>query len=155
MNKMNPISKNPPLNNFSLSWNDRGAPQGCQGIRTGGKRTGGAGVIWNELPFETLVIPAKAGIQSVGGAFPTACGVDSRFRGNDCTWERPCLANDTSTAQARVGVSKRVYRAMQPCLPCPPKSLRSLHRTLGPHSASHPSGWGFARLLGLAAPCYT
>jgi hypothetical protein len=35
MNKMNPISKNPPLNNFSLSWHDRGAPQGCQGIRTG------------------------------------------------------------------------------------------------------------------------
>ena len=26
-----------------------------------------------------------------------ACGVDSRFRGNDCTWERPYLANDTST----------------------------------------------------------
>src|ERR1039458_6114900 len=23
--------------------------------------------------------------------------VDSRFRGNDCTWERPCLANDTTT----------------------------------------------------------
>ena len=64
-----------------------------------GKRPvkGGAGVIWNGIPFETLVIPAKAGIQSVGGAFPMAGGVDSRFRGNDCTWERPCLANDTST----------------------------------------------------------
>ncbi len=35
-----------------------------------------------------MVIPEKAGIQSVGDAFPMAGGVDSRFRGNDCTWER-------------------------------------------------------------------
>ena len=62
-------------------------------------RIGGwdAGVIWNGIPFETLVIPAKAGIQSVGRAFPMACGVDSPFRGNDCTWDRPCLANDSGT----------------------------------------------------------
>ena len=56
-----------------------------------------AGVIWNGIPFETVVIPAKAGIQSVGGTLPRAGGVDSRFRGNDCTWEHPYLANDTST----------------------------------------------------------
>jgi len=54
------------------------------------------------MPFETLVIPAKAGIQSVVGAFPMACGVDSRFRGNDRTWKRPCLANDTTTPGAAV-----------------------------------------------------
>ena len=57
----------------------------------------GSGVIWNGIPFETMVIPAQAGIQSAGGAFPMAGGVDSRFRGNDCTGERPCLANDTTT----------------------------------------------------------
>jgi hypothetical protein len=28
---------------------------------------------------------ALAGIQALGGAFPTACGVDSRLRGNDRT----------------------------------------------------------------------
>jgi hypothetical protein len=72
----------------------------------------GASIIWNGIAFETLVISAKAEIQSVDGAFPMACEVDSRFRGNDCTWECPCLANDTRAAQARVGVSKRVYRAM-------------------------------------------
>jgi hypothetical protein len=57
----------------------------------------GAGVIWNAISFEILVIPAKAGIQFVVDAFPMTCGVDSRFRGNDCTWERPCLENDNST----------------------------------------------------------
>jgi len=58
----------------------------------------GSGVIWNvEIPFAALVIPAKAGIQSVGGAFPMACAVDSRLRGNDGTAERLCLANDTTT----------------------------------------------------------
>jgi hypothetical protein len=58
----------------------------------------GSGVIWNIIPYETPVIPAKAGIQSVESAFPKVCGVDSRFRGNDCGLERPCLANDTTTA---------------------------------------------------------
>ena len=57
----------------------------------------GSGVIWNIIPYETPVIPAKAGIQSVNSAFPEVCGVDSRFRGNDCGLERPCLANDTTT----------------------------------------------------------
>ena len=59
-------------------------------------RKEGSGVIWNFIPYETPVIPAKAGIQSVNSAFPKVCGVDSRFRGNDCGLERPCLANDTS-----------------------------------------------------------
>ena len=49
------------------------------------------------IPYETPVIPAKAGIQSFDGAFPKGCGVDSRFRGNDYDFERPCLANDTGT----------------------------------------------------------
>ena len=57
----------------------------------------GAGVIWTGIPFENLFIPAKAGIPSVGGAFPMGCRVDSRLRGNDCTWDRPFLANDTRT----------------------------------------------------------
>jgi hypothetical protein len=33
--------------------------------------------------LEVAVIPAKAGIQSVQGAFPRFPEVDSRFRGND------------------------------------------------------------------------
>jgi hypothetical protein len=57
----------------------------------------GSGVIWDGIPFDTLVIPAKAGIQSVDGAFPKVFGVDSRLRGNDCGLERPCRANDTTT----------------------------------------------------------
>jgi hypothetical protein len=57
----------------------------------------GSGVIWNIIPYVTPVIPAKAGIQSVDSAFPKVCGVDSRFRGNDCSLERPCLAHDTTT----------------------------------------------------------
>jgi hypothetical protein len=60
----------------------------------------GVGVIWDGMPFETPVIPAKAGIQSVDSAFPKVCGVDSRFRGNDCDLQRPCLPNDTSTPAA-------------------------------------------------------
>ena len=57
----------------------------------------GAGVIWNGIPFETLVIPAKAGIEPVDSAFPKLWGVDSRFRGNEYPWERRRVANDTST----------------------------------------------------------
>ena len=60
----------------------------------------GSGVIWNIIPNRTPVIPAKAGIQSVDSVFPKACGVDSRFRRNDCGLERPCLANDTTTRAA-------------------------------------------------------
>src|SRR5436305_10470964 len=67
-----------------------------------------SGVNWNRIAFEAPVIPAKAGIQSVGGAFPMACGRDSRFRGNDFAWERPLLANDTTTkARKRLNEGKR------------------------------------------------
>ena len=58
--------------------------------------SGSGGVIWYWVPFETPVIPAKAGIQSFDNAFPKVCRVDSRFRGNDGL-QRPCLANDTGT----------------------------------------------------------
>jgi len=57
----------------------------------------GADVIWDWTPSAAPVIPAKAGIQSVGCAFHEAWGVDSRFRGNDCGLERARLANDTNT----------------------------------------------------------
>ena len=60
----------------------------------------GSGIIWNISPNETPVIPAKAGIQSVKSAFPRVCGVDSRFRGNDCGRERRCLPNDATTRGA-------------------------------------------------------
>ena len=53
----------------------------------------------------SIVIPAKAGIQSVNGVFLKACRIDSRpspstgqaFRENDSDFERPRLANATST----------------------------------------------------------
>jgi len=70
------------------------------GETTDGRQGGGmsgTGLIWNRIPFDTPVIPAKAGIQSVGGEFPMACRVDSRLHGNDCARERACLANDTTT----------------------------------------------------------
>ena len=59
----------------------------------------GAGVIWHGDPLEPPVILAKAGIQSVDRLFPKTCGVDSRFRGNDCGLARLCLANDTTRRQ--------------------------------------------------------
>ena len=66
----------------------------------------GTGVIWS------AVIPAKAGIHAATmalrlctspsglellGSKESELPLDSRFRGNDCGFERPCLANDTST----------------------------------------------------------
>jgi hypothetical protein len=54
-------------------------------------------VIWDGIPFETPVISAKAGTQSVDSAFPKVCPVDSRFRGNDYGSQRPCLTKDSST----------------------------------------------------------
>ena len=66
------------------------------GLGWGAQNMGG-GVIWHGVPFETPVIPAKAGIQPVDSAFPKVWGVDSRFRGNDCDLQRSCLANDNST----------------------------------------------------------
>jgi hypothetical protein len=59
------------------------------------------------MPFETPVIPAKAGIQSADSAFPKVCRVDSRFRGNDCGLQRPCRANDTSTRTRSLQVTTR------------------------------------------------
>ena len=44
---------------------------------------GGAGVVWNGITRHTPVIPAKAGIQSIGHGWAKLFGVDSRFRGND------------------------------------------------------------------------
>ena len=67
-----------------------------------GTRRAGSGVIWDCIPYEPPVIPAKAGIQSVDRAFPRVCGVDSRFRGNDDGLERPCLANDTTSRRAEL-----------------------------------------------------
>ena len=58
----------------------------------------GTGVICETRALEAAVIPAKAGIQSVDIAFPEACGVDSRFRGNDLPIERDPLPNDTTTS---------------------------------------------------------
>ena len=68
------------------------------------------GIMGSGIPFKTLAIPAKAGIHFVVGAFPVACAVDCRFRGNACTWERPCLANDTTVPKngLRRGAPPRV-----------------------------------------------
>src|ERR1039458_967380 len=60
------------------------------------------GIIWDGIPSATPVIPAKAGIQSVGGAFPLVGGVDSRFRGNDYTWKRPRVAPTSHFMSATV-----------------------------------------------------
>jgi hypothetical protein len=59
------------------------------------------GVIWNEIPFDTEVIPAQAAIQSVSSASPKVCGVDSRLRGNDRDLPHPYLANDTNAAAVK------------------------------------------------------
>jgi hypothetical protein len=63
----------------------------------------GVGVVRDGIPFEPPVIPAKAAIQSVASAFPRVGEVDSRFRGNDRDFERPCLANGTTTGDGVVG----------------------------------------------------
>ena len=57
----------------------------------------GSGLIWNGIPYEPPVIPAKAGIQSVDSAFRKVRGMDSRLRGNDEGFEYSCRANDTTT----------------------------------------------------------
>ena len=88
------------------AWN-RAAGRSAYGIRSAAV---GPGIMWNIIRYETPVIPAKAGIHSVDNAFPKVRGVDSRFRGNDCGLERPCLANDTATlrfTRACVGVIPR------------------------------------------------
>src|SRR5205823_6697852 len=55
------------------------------------------GVIWHPIHFETPVIPAKAGIHFSSFWKRAEGKLDSRFRGNDCAFERPGLANDTSS----------------------------------------------------------
>jgi hypothetical protein len=40
-----------------------------------GSAAQGARVIWDGIAFETPVIPAKAGIQSVDSTFPKVCDV--------------------------------------------------------------------------------
>jgi hypothetical protein len=62
----------------------------------------GVGVVWDEIPFVSPVIPAKAGIQSVDSAFLRVYKVDSRFRGNDCDFEPPCFANSTSSVSMKL-----------------------------------------------------
>ena len=47
-----------------------------------------AGVIWDAIPFETPVIPAKAGIHFARLWNCGADGLDSRLRGNDCALDR-------------------------------------------------------------------
>jgi hypothetical protein len=56
------------------------APADWTSIRSGE----GPCVIWNDIPCKTPVIPAKAGSQPVHSMFAEVCGMDSRFRGNDC-----------------------------------------------------------------------
>jgi hypothetical protein len=41
------------------------------------------GDVLHRNALQVAVIPAKAGIQFVGGIFPKLCELDSRFRGND------------------------------------------------------------------------
>jgi hypothetical protein len=62
-----------------------------------------AGVICETWALEAVVIPAKAGIQSLDSAFPQVCRVDSRFRGNDWRFERDPIPNDTATEGRRHG----------------------------------------------------
>jgi len=81
-----------------------------QGLCKGGARQG-SGVIWNQVPFDTQVIPAKAGIHSPNLRKYAVYGLDSRpsagsgqaFRGNDCGFQCACLANDTSTRRRGCG----------------------------------------------------
>jgi len=56
--------------------------------------------IWSGASFETSVIPAKAN-PTIDNSFAKACGMDSRFRGNDCGLERLRRANDTTTFNCR------------------------------------------------------
>jgi hypothetical protein len=85
------------ISNIEYAFSRARVPSSTPGPQLTGLRGFSVGLIWERIPFETLVIPAKAGIQSVDSAFPKVCRVDSRFRGNDCDLQRPCLANDTST----------------------------------------------------------
>jgi hypothetical protein len=50
-------------------------------------------VVWNGITRHTPVIPAKAGIQSIGHGWAKLFGVDSRFRGNDGRFGRDSIPN--------------------------------------------------------------
>ena len=63
----------------------------------------------------------------MGGAFPMADGVDSRFRGNDCSWELQYVEFDTTGFQVFTRSSK--YD------PASPK------RTSGDHAATTGGNW--------------
>jgi hypothetical protein len=52
---------------------------------------------WNWIPFETLVIPAKAGIHFASHRKYADDGLDSRLRGNDCPRQSAFRANDTTS----------------------------------------------------------
>ncbi len=56
------------------------------------------GVVRNGIPYETTVIPAKAGIHTASLGKSAVYGLDSRFRGNDCHLRRLRPASDTITA---------------------------------------------------------
>jgi hypothetical protein len=55
------------------------------------------GVVRNGIPYETPVIPAKAGIHTASLWKGGVNRLDSRFRGNDCDLQRLRPANDTIT----------------------------------------------------------
>ena len=48
-------------------------------------------------PVKRQLYHGNQAYRSANGVFPKVRAVDSRFRGNDCDFERPRLANDTST----------------------------------------------------------
>jgi hypothetical protein len=58
---------------------------------------GGIGVICETLVLQTAVIPAKAGIHSANLRKCAVHGLDSRFRGNDWSFVRDDISNDTTT----------------------------------------------------------
>jgi len=55
------------------------------------------GVARKGIPYETPVIPAKAGIHTASLRKDAVYRLDSRFRGNDCDLQRMYPANDTIT----------------------------------------------------------
>jgi hypothetical protein len=69
------------------------------------------GIIWDGTRFETPVIPAKAGIQSVDSAFPRVCRVDSRFRGNDCGVRPPAQSLAVRIQKVEVNRASRLFFA--------------------------------------------
>jgi hypothetical protein len=75
--------------------------RGCRGPQV---RIGSSGVICETRTLAGAVIPAKAGIYSANYWKCAADGLDSRFRGNDKSFEGNPIPNDTTT---ELGVDKR------------------------------------------------